>query len=117
MTEGKPSPPSLSEIGRRLNRARAKAQPREGAERARTAGGIGFGMRVASELVAGLVVGVVIGLVLDRWLGTKPWLLVAFFLLGAAAGLLNVYRAMAAQMRPTDQSKGAGAGDGRDRDG
>jgi ATP synthase protein I len=72
-------------------------------------------MRVATELVAGLVVGVVIGLLLDRWLGTKPWLLVVFFLLGAAAGLLNVYRAMAAQMRATDRSRGAGVGNGGER--
>ncbi|MGH6952806.1 MAG: AtpZ/AtpI family protein [Alphaproteobacteria bacterium] len=48
--------------------------------------------RIAVELVAGLAVGVAIGWVLDRWLGTGPWLLVLFFFLGAAAGVLNVYR-------------------------
>jgi ATP synthase protein I len=121
MAEGKPSPPSLNELGRRLSEAQARARPREEPvrDRGRTARGIGFGMRVATELVAGLVIGVGIGLLLDRWLGTTPWLLVVFFLLGAAAGLLNVYRAMAAQMRPSDQSKGSGAavGDGRNRDG
>jgi len=44
-------------------------------------------------LVAALIVGVGIGLLLDRWLGTTPWFLIVFFLLGAAAGILNVYRA------------------------
>ena len=31
---------------------------------------------------------------LDRWLGTGPWLLLVFFLLGAVAGIVNVYRVM-----------------------
>ena len=45
-----------------------------------------------SRLVSALVVGVAIGYLLDRWLGTKPWLLILFFVLGSAAGLLNVFR-------------------------
>jgi ATP synthase protein I len=47
------------------------------------------------EVVSALVVGVVIGLMLDRWLGTKPWLFLLFFVAGAAAGILNVYRLFA----------------------
>ena len=53
---------------------------------------IGVAFRIAVELVAGLAVGVAIGWALDRWLGTGPWLLILFFFLGAAAGILNVYR-------------------------
>jgi len=34
------------------------------------------------------------GWLLDRWLGTKPWLMIVFFFLGAAAGIMNVYRAV-----------------------
>lgn len=52
----------------------------------------GVGMRIAVEMVAGIGVGTFIGLMLDRWLGTKPWLLIVFFLLGSAAAFLNVYR-------------------------
>jgi ATP synthase protein I len=33
-----------------------------------------------------------LGFALDRWLGTWPWLFLVFFVLGAAAGVLNVYR-------------------------
>jgi ATP synthase protein I len=29
---------------------------------------------------------------LDRWLGSSPWLLIVFFVLGAAAGIMNVIR-------------------------
>ncbi len=57
--------------------------------------GLAFGMRPAVELVVAIAVGVGIGLLLDRWLGTAPWLFLVFFVLGAAAGFLNVYRVMA----------------------
>jgi ATP synthase protein I len=35
---------------------------------------------------------VVVGLLLDRWLGTKPWLFLLMFMMGSAAGVLNVFR-------------------------
>ena len=50
------------------------------------------GLRIAVELVAAIAVGTGIGIVLDRWLGTSPLLLIVFFLIGTAAGFLNVYR-------------------------
>ena len=31
---------------------------------------------------------------LDLWRGSSPWLLIVCFIVGAAAGMLNVYRAM-----------------------
>jgi ATP synthase protein I len=49
---------------------------------------------VSVELFAGMLFGGGVGWFLDRWLGTKPWLLVGMFLLGSAAGLLNAYRAI-----------------------
>lgn len=55
--------------------------------------GLGFGLRIAVDLLAGLAIGVGLGLVLDNWLNTTPLMLVVFFFLGAAAGMLNVYRA------------------------
>ncbi|MEO3432745.1 AtpZ/AtpI family protein [Inquilinus sp. CAU 1745] len=55
--------------------------------------GMAAGLRIAVELAAAVVVGTGIGIVLDRWLGTAPWLLIVFFLIGSAAGFLNVYRA------------------------
>jgi ATP synthase protein I len=55
-------------------------------------GPMGIGFRAGVEVVSALVVGVVIGLLLDRWLGTKPWLFLLFFVAGSAAGILNVYR-------------------------
>ena len=55
---------------------------------------LGVGLRIGVELVSAVVVGVGIGWLLDWWLGTQPWLLMVFFLLGAGAGMLNVYRAV-----------------------
>jgi ATP synthase protein I len=40
-----------------------------------------------------VLVGAGLGWLLDRWLGTKPWGLIVFLLLGFAAGVLNVMRA------------------------
>ncbi|MBL4756617.1 MAG: AtpZ/AtpI family protein [Rhizobiales bacterium] len=56
------------------------------------ASSIGLAFRLATELVVGLLVGGVIGWFLDRWLGTSPIMLLVFFALGAAAGILNVIR-------------------------
>ncbi len=55
-------------------------------------GALGLGFRIGVELVAALVVGVGMGLLIDYWLGTRPWFLMLFFVLGAGAGILNVYR-------------------------
>lgn len=51
-----------------------------------------MGFRAGVEVVAALVVGAGLGWFLDRWLGTFPWLFLLFFVLGSAAGILNVYR-------------------------
>lgn len=55
-------------------------------------GSWGIGFRAGVEVVSALIVGIAIGYGLDRWLGTWPWLFLVFFVLGSAAGVLNVYR-------------------------
>jgi ATP synthase protein I len=49
-------------------------------------------MRLSSELVAAVFVASIIGYYLDKWLETKPFLLIVFFFLGAVTGILNVVR-------------------------
>ena len=56
--------------------------------------GAGFGFKISTEIIAALVVGVGIGLIVDKYLGTKPFGLIIFFIIGALAGFLNVYRVM-----------------------
>ena len=53
---------------------------------------LGIAFKMSTELVAAVLVGTIIGFILDTWFGTKPWLIIVFFFLGAAAGLLNVIR-------------------------
>jgi ATP synthase protein I len=53
---------------------------------------MGFALKLGTELVAAVAVGTIIGFILDSWFGTKPWLIIIFFFIGSAAGMLNVIR-------------------------
>jgi len=85
----------ISDLSERLGKVKAQRQAGADAEldaemRGR---GMAYGMRMAAELVGAVIVGGFIGIGLDWLLGTKPWLFLVFFLLGFAAGVLNVVRA------------------------
>ena len=54
---------------------------------------MGSAFKLGTELVAAVAVGTIIGFILDSWFDSKPWLIIIFFFLGAAAGMLNVIRA------------------------
>ena len=53
---------------------------------------IGFALKLGTEFVAAVVVGTIIGFILDGWFDTKPWLIIIFFFLGTAAGMLNIFK-------------------------
>jgi ATP synthase protein I len=83
----------------RLAKARGSAgldrPTREGRpEKANDVSAIRIAMRLGVEMVAALVIAVVIGWGLDRLFHTRPWIMIAFVPIGAAAGLRNVFRAM-----------------------
>lgn len=84
----------LSELGGKLGKIKAQRDHERGGETEAGGGGRGmaYGMRMATELVAAVIVGGLIGWGLDRFLGTTPWLFLVFFILGFAAGVLNVLR-------------------------
>ena len=54
---------------------------------------MGNAFKLGTELVAAVAVGTIIGFILDTVFDSKPWLMIIFFFLGAAAGMLNVIRA------------------------
>jgi ATP synthase protein I len=90
--------PTLEELDARLRKARGEeisggGQNGTGAGAQSGLDGVGAMLRIGIEMFSAIVVGVGIGWLLDRWLGTTPWLMVGFFFLGAAAGILGVYRA------------------------
>ena len=53
---------------------------------------LGNAFKLGTELVAAVIVGTIIGFILDNWFGTKPILIIIFFFIGFAAGILNVVR-------------------------
>lgn len=64
-----------------------------------------LGFRVVTELVAGIVVGGGIGYFLDKWLSTKPFLLILCLVLGTVGGFWNVIRETARPLSgPRDRS-------------
>lgn len=98
----------LTHLDERLSEARKdrdNRSARQGSEKqtaSAKASAMARGFRLSSELVAGVVVGAVIGWGIDRMLSTSPWGLIVFFLLGFAAGVINLMRA--AGVAPGDSS-------------
>ncbi|MGJ4854680.1 AtpZ/AtpI family protein [Labrys sp. KB_33_2] len=66
----------------------AKARKQEGDPSA-----IGKAMRLSSEFVGGIIAGGLLGWVVDRFVGTSPWGLIIFLMLGFGAGIRNLLRA------------------------
>ena len=60
---------------------------------------------MGTDMVAGVVVGTLIGVGLDKWWGTRPWMMMLFFIIGCAAGILGAYRTASG----IDHSVGFGA--------
>ena len=77
----------------RLKIAKSKIKKQVDSDIEKKGSFMGSAFKLGTELVAAVAVGTIIGFILDTWFGTKPWLIIIFFFLGAAAGLLNVIRA------------------------
>ena len=83
----------LQRLGERLDQKGASRPVESGPGPSSNASALARGFRLSTELVAGVLVGAFIGWALDRWLGTLPWGMMVFLLLGFAAGVVNVVRA------------------------
>ena len=53
---------------------------------------MGIAFKISTELVAAVAVGTIIGFILDKTFGTKPWLILIFFFVGAITGIINVFK-------------------------
>ena len=77
----------------RLKIAKSKIKKQLNSEDQKRGSFMGNAFKLGTELIAAVAVGTIIGFILDSWFDTKPWLIIIFFFLGAAAGMLNVIKA------------------------
>ena len=82
----------IKEISTRLEIAKKNIKNTEKNKEGSNAASLGKALKISTELVAAVVVGSIIGFLLDGWFDTKPLLTICFFIIGVAAGMLNVFR-------------------------
>ena len=76
----------------RLEIAKKKAFKKNNRSKNQQSSSFGSAFKLSTELVAAVAVGTIIGFILDDWFGTKPWLILIFFFVGVAAGIMNVVK-------------------------
>ena len=81
-----------NELKTRLKIAKSKIKKQVQSDSEKRGSFMGNAFKLGTELISAVLVGTIIGFILDTWFDTKPWLIIIFFFLGAAAGLLNVIR-------------------------
>ncbi|MAZ02938.1 MAG: hypothetical protein CMN56_07355 [Sneathiella sp.] len=90
-----PEPPSEEDFSARLKKAQQQQEQaswqRSDLKVERSAGA-GKAWRLSVEMVAALLVCGWFGWLLDKWLDTKPWVMLVFLIVGAAVGLYNVIK-------------------------
>ncbi|MEZ5888051.1 MAG: AtpZ/AtpI family protein [Paracoccaceae bacterium] len=89
MQEG-PDPVRLKDLEKRIDALKKAGAPEPRV--VKDFGAADLGWRMVIELVSGLGIGAAIGYGLDRLMGTLPWSLVVFTLLGFAAGVRVMMR-------------------------
>ena len=88
-------PPSNDEFKARLAKARQKQEENSWESRdlkVERSGAYGRAWRLSVEIVAAMALCGWFGWLLDKWLGTKPWLLLVFLFIGAGVGIYNVFK-------------------------
>ena len=83
---------NLKEISVRLKIAKKNIKDVQKDSEGSNAASLGKALKISTELVAAVVVGSTIGFLLDNWFDTKPLLTICFFIMGVAAGILNVFK-------------------------
>ena len=82
----------VKEISTRLRIAKKNAKGSKDRNRGSNVTSVGKALKISTELVAAVIVGSTMGFLLDNWFDTKPLLTICFFILGVAAGILNVFK-------------------------
>jgi len=83
---------TLKDLSTRLEIAKKKIKKNQIKNNGSNVTSIGTAFKISTELVAAVVVGSTIGFILDNWFGTKPLLIICFFIVGVVSGIINVIR-------------------------
>ena len=92
----------LKDFKTRLKIAKSKLQNKRFEKSDKEGLFLGNAFKLGTELVAAVAVGTIIGFILDSWFDTKPILIIIFFLFGATAGIMNVFRAAKRMQKEED---------------
>ena len=84
--------PEFKDFKTRLKIAKAKIRNKSISNNETRGSFIGHAFKLGTEFVAAVVVGTIIGFILDSSFDTEPWLILIFFFLGSAAGMLNIIK-------------------------
>ena len=83
---------NLKEITTRLEIAKKKIKKEVMENKGTNVASLGNALKIGTELIAAVLVGSILGYILDNWFDTKPFIMISFFFIGVAAGILNVIR-------------------------
>lgn len=104
MTDPKPTDDFDTRLAAAREKQASKFRPKQSVA---SMSGAAVGLRIAIEILAAIAVGVGVGLALDTWLGTKPWLLIVFCMLGFGGAMANVMRTARELDRKSREAKQA----------
>lgn len=118
--KGSPARAETSDLAARIRRTQEARQATQGGQTETRQGdmsALARGLRIGSEFVAAILVGSGIGFLIDHFAGTSPWALLIMFMMGFAAGILNVTRVVAElnAERSASEDDAGRSSEGRDR--
>lgn len=85
--------PALDSLKRKIQDAKKESSSQPQQKKSSYNLGTKF-FSIGADLVAGVFVGVGLGLLVDWIFKISPWGLISFFILGSAAGMVNIYRSL-----------------------
>lgn len=99
-------PDRLKALEERINAAKGAETPPSKFEEHHSQAHLAW--RMVIEMVAGLLIGFGIGFGLDTWLGSAPWFIVVFTLLGFVAGVRVMLRSAQEVQAAQEADRSAG---------
>ena len=81
-----------NDLKTRLKIAKSKFKKKNPSDEDDKKSSFGKAFQLSTELVSAVLVATIIGFILDNWFDTKPWLIIIFFFIGVAAGIMNVIK-------------------------